>query len=349
MRKTIECIDGDTHGARFEFSIFHFDGGDDAPSAYIQAGLHAEELPGVVAIDRLVRRLLTAESDGRIRGKVTLIPCCNPIGQSQFLFGDQESRFHLGTRMNFNRAFPLWDTPDSAPAQDSIMSSDMRLKTRLIELAMGHDIVLDLHCDAEALPYLYVPNDLWPAMLDVASAIKVEAVLLWSGDMGASFDEAAFHPHLSASRCDFRISRIAVATVEYRGETDVNDNLAQEDADGLYRLLVGRGVIQDDGLERSRSFDGVVAPIENVEMIRSPVSGAVLFEAELGQRVEAGARLATILHSPGEANGEIEIFAPQNGIVLTRYNRRFVPMGGDLIKLVGRQPSTSAKAGALEA
>ena len=33
-------------------------------------------------------------------------PSANPIGRAQYLFGDQQGRFHLGTRTNFNREFP---------------------------------------------------------------------------------------------------------------------------------------------------------------------------------------------------------------------------------------------------
>ena len=63
-------------------------------------------------------------------------------------------------------AAPLPAGPDA--------SADERLKRRLIELSMGHDIVLDLHCDDESVPYLYVPRLLWPAMADCASALGVD-------------------------------------------------------------------------------------------------------------------------------------------------------------------------------
>ena len=87
------------------------------------------------------------------------MPSANPIGRSQYLFGDLQGRFHFGTRGNFNRDFPLLERPDTAllPPSDTLATADRRLKARLVALSMGHDIVLDLHCDDEGVPYLYVP------------------------------------------------------------------------------------------------------------------------------------------------------------------------------------------------
>ena len=108
---------------------------------------------------------------------------------------------------------------------------------------MGHDIVLDLHCDDEGVPYLYVPAELWPAMADCAAALGVEAVLTWHG---------CFRCAPSRRRRSIPISRPApisrgrvVTTVELRGIADVERGYAKSDAEGLYRLLVARGVIAD--------------------------------------------------------------------------------------------------------
>ena len=55
MRKSVERIAGDTEGVAYEFPVFRFEGADKAaPRAYLQAALHAGELPGTVAIDALM-------------------------------------------------------------------------------------------------------------------------------------------------------------------------------------------------------------------------------------------------------------------------------------------------------
>jgi len=352
MRKTMERIAGDTAGVSYEFPVLRFEGSSaDAPDVYMQAALHAGELPGVVAIHALLPRLRKAEAEHRIRGNVTIVPWANPVGRTQYLFGDHQGRFHLGTRTNFNRDFPLLSDPAFAAdldSEDPRATADVRLKRRLLALSLGHDIVLDLHCDDEGLPYLYVARILWPAMADCAAAMGVEAVVLWDEDTDGTFEGASINPYLNAPSHVARFDRRVVTTAEYRGLRDVGRDHAEHDAAGIYRLLVARGVVDDKTLPTPGPFTGPAAPINHVEMISAPCAGAILFDVAPGDRVVAGQRLASIVHAPGDEDGATDVVAPQSGFVLTRVSRRSTRSGDDLIKLVGDSPSASARSGALE-
>jgi len=206
--------------------------------------------------------------------------------------------------------------------------------------------VLDLHCDDEGVAYLYVPAQLWPSMQDCAAAMGVDAVILWEGSSGASFDEASFSPHLSAGA--ERWKGLANTTVEYRGVSDVYADLARSDAEGLYRLLVGRGVVEDRSITASGPFKGLIAPLENIDMMPAPKAGALLYAVKPGDRVKKGDLLATIVNAPGEPNGHAEVRAPQAGYILTRRSHRITRAGDDVVKLVGDTRSADARSGALE-
>ncbi|TPI16781.1 succinylglutamate desuccinylase/aspartoacylase family protein [Mesorhizobium sp. B4-1-3] len=350
MQKTIERIAGDSEGVAYEFPVFRFEGKDKAaPSAYLQAALHAGELPGVVAIDALMPMLAKAEAEGRIKGPITIVPWANPIGRAQYHFGEHQGRFNLGTRTNFNRSFPLLATPDARLLPDvSLGGADRRLKNQLVQLSLGQDIVLDLHCDDEGLAYLYIHTSLWPHMADCAAAMGAEAVLLWSEDNSGTFEGASIMPYQNAPASVARFDRRAVTTVEYRGILDVDADLAASDAEGLYRLLVTRGVIQDSSVPKFERFSGPVVPLENIDMMPSPRAGAILYDVKPGDRVEKGNRLATIVHAPGEAGGRTEVFAPQSGFILTRRSRRIIRAGEDILKLAGDARSSDARSGTLE-
>jgi predicted deacylase len=350
MRKSIERIAGDTEGVSYEFPVFRFEGADSAAaSAYLQAALHAGELPGVVAIDALMPMLTKAEAEGRIKGNITIVPSANPIGRAQYHFGEHHGRFHLGTRTNFNRDFPLLAAPDPSLLPDTTHGTpDRRLKTRLLQLSIGHDIVLDLHCDDEGLAYLYVHTSLWPAMADCAAAMGVDAVVLWTEDTDGTFEGASIMPYQNVPADVAKLDRRVATTVEYRGILDVDGALATSDAEGLYRLLVARGVITDTALPAPGGFAGIVAPLENIDMMPAPRAGAILYDVKPGDRVAKGGRLATIVHTPGETGGRTEVLAPQDGIILTRRSRRIIRAGEDLLKLVGDRKSADARSGALE-
>ncbi|TPI36263.1 succinylglutamate desuccinylase/aspartoacylase family protein [Mesorhizobium sp. B3-1-9] len=350
MQKTIERIAGDSEGVAYEFPVLRFEGKDKAaPSAYLQAALHAGELPGVVAVDALMPMLAKAEAEGRIKGPITIVPWANPIGRAQYHFGEHQGRFNLGTRTNFNRSFPLLAAPDARLLPDvSLGGADRRLKNRLVQFSLGNDIVLDLHCDDEGLAYLYIHTSLWPHMADCAAAMGAEAVLLWSEDNTGTFESASIMPYQNVPASVARFDRRAVTTVEYRGILDVDGALAAADATGLYRLLVTRGVVRDPSVPKFEKFSGPVVPLENIDMMPSPRAGAILYDVKPGDRVKKGDRLATIVHAPGEAGGRTEVFAPQSGFILTRRARRIIRAGEDLLKLAGDTRSSDARSGTLE-
>lgn len=353
MEKTIEVVRGDTPGTEWRFPVLRFTGTQaDAPKTYIQAALHANELPGVVAIHALLPLLRKAEDEGRILGDITVVPHANPIAAGQHLFLEHMGRFSFNSRTNFNRDFPLLDSLNEVsdlPGDDAPVSAEKRLKARLLTLAHGADLVLDLHCDDESLSYLYVPAPFWPHMSDLAQALGSKAVLIWDESSDGAFEEAAFSPYRNRPATHGDWKRRAITTVEFRGRADVSPAFAEADAQGLYRFLALRGVVADEDVAPAEEWQGLAVPLANVEMIRAPVGGALLFHAGPGDHVAKGDLLVTVLFAPGEEDGAVEVRAPQAGLVLTRRAHRSTRIGEDVMKLLGDRPSdVGKKPGALE-
>jgi uncharacterized protein len=347
MDRSWEVIPGDMPGAEWRIPVLRFKGSGGGPAAYLQAALHADELPGVATIDALCAKLRRAETAGDIKGDITIVPWANPIGLQQQLHGAWQGRYDLDTRVNFNRDFPLLDRPDPAllPSREVVLPAGTRLKTQLLSLAMPAEIVLDLHCDEVSLLYLYIPASLWPAMSDLAAAMDTGAVLAWDGDGGGAFDEACITPWL---RSGADLGGRAVSTVELRGRADIDAELAERDAAGLFRFLAGRGVIAGDPPD-PRPWSGPAVGLEQIEMIRAPVGGAVCFVRVPGDHVEAGDLLATILVRPGEEGGAVPVRAPQAGLVMSRRDHGRTKPGEDMMKLVCGSRSATARPGPLEA
>lgn len=349
-------IPGDTPGSEWRLPVLRFRGGDPkAPKTYIQAALHAGELPGTVLLHFLCERLRQAESEGRIAGDLTIVPQANPIGAAQSHFGELQGRFDLGSRTNFNRDFPLISVADRATLiadLDDYPAID-RLKQQLLHIALGADFVLDLHCDDESLQYAYIDEAFWPEAADLAAALDMEAVLLSDGESSA-FEEAvgfAWKYEVPGERRSRLPGKLSV-TVELRGKRDVDPALARKDADGLWRFLVARPIVNDERILDEGSpaaFSGPAVPLDNVEILRAPEGGAVLFHRGIGERIVEGELLVTILTRPGQPDGSIDLHAPQDGLILTRTSDRLVRRRGDLMKIASDSPSkASRKAGALE-
>lgn len=346
-------IDGDTPGVAWRLPVIRFKGTKpDAPGIYIQAALHANELPGTALLHFLLETLRDADCAGAILGDITIVPQANPIGSAQSHFGGMLGRFDLGSRTNFNRDFPLIALGERASLIEQIdrHAAIDRLKRHLLHMALGAELVLDLHCDDEGLQYAYIDGAFWPEAADLAAALDMKAVLVSDGESSA-FEEAVAHAWKQEAPGERQAAlpgRLSV-TVELRGTRDVCPELARKDAAGLCRFLAARGVIAADDAALP-AFGGVVAPLDNVEMIRAPQAGTILFHRDVGEGVTEGDLLATIITRPGLPDGTVEVRAPQDGLIITRVSTRFARRHSDLMKIACAAPSRAGRSpGALEA
>ena len=226
------------------------------PKAYLQASLHADELPGMLVGQHLAAMLDRAAAERGVIGEVVLVPVANPIGLSQRVHGALQGRFELARRTNFNRGFAnlaeaaartldgqLTGDADrnvelvraalSGAARDRLAQAPLdetdRLRAELLVLAVDADIVLDLHCDTEALLYVYLGTPTWPASADLPRCLGSGIALLAEDSGGDSFDEAAAAPWWALARRfpDHPIPPACLgSTVELRGQADVSDELA---------------------------------------------------------------------------------------------------------------------------
>jgi predicted deacylase len=104
MRVQKHPISAPHSSAAYELSSFHF-GPASERRVYIQASLHADEVPGMLVAQFLRRRLIALEGAGKLRTEIVLVPAANPIGLSQAIHGAPFGRFDLRTGVNFNRAY----------------------------------------------------------------------------------------------------------------------------------------------------------------------------------------------------------------------------------------------------
>jgi uncharacterized protein len=344
MRHETHLIPGDTPGLEYALRSLHFDGSGEGPAVYIQAGLHAQELPGLAAIHYLLPMLLKAEVNGQIRSNITIVPHANPIGLAQSMFHEQSGRFDFNTRVNFNRGFPL---PGGWVYDEQTGKAVDLLKATLMRLSADADIVLDLHCDDEGPVYLYVPAACWPQASALAGALHAEAVLTWEGEGGGAFEDAVVQRFIDRAKGG-KIPGKVVSTVELRGMADVTPQTGMKDAEGLWRYLVAIGAVKGAVKPSPMGRAHLVRDQSFVDILRTPLPGMILYHVKPGETVKAGAVIAEIVAVPGEEGGVHDVRAPRDGFVLTRRIRRFARRGDDIAKIIGNSPSETTSPGPLE-
>jgi len=121
-------------GSERHISVFRFGSGE--RKAYIQASLHADELPGMRTAWELKKHLGELEAQGALNGVIELVPVANPLGLGQLLQGNHQGRFEAGSGKNFNRDFVELSEPVGQRLQGRL-GDDPHANVRLIRQAMA--------------------------------------------------------------------------------------------------------------------------------------------------------------------------------------------------------------------
>ncbi len=300
------------------------------PKVYIQAAIHANELPGAMALHHLMPMLTAADRAGRVRGEVVVVPTVNPIGQSQLVGNTHLGRYELLSRDNFNRNWldlsavvaervgpRLGRNPAAnvelirAAALAALkamrpVNELQALRVEIMKLSIDADIVLDLHCDMEAALHLFTAApDLNGAAQELAAELGVAATLYnepFAEALTFSGVNGALWPRLAARFPKAAIPQACFSsTVELRSQHQVSDALGASDAANLYRYLVRRRIIagRAKALPRLKSQP---TPIAGMDVGYCPVRGFVVYRLPAGSKVEKGDVVCEIV-DPADLRG----------------------------------------------
>lgn len=286
------------------------------PKVYLQAGLHADEMPGVLALQHLMTHLDGIDADGRIRGEILVVPLANPIGHSQWLQHKPQGRQDLESMQNFNRGYPdlaalagdalegrlsvepaanvlaIREAFAAALARETAAARTELQAQRLALLAWSQDAdhVLDIHCDHQAVVHLYA-SPAQPAVTTLlARSMGAQLALIQEVSGGNAFDEAHSAPWAALRRRygdRFPVPDACFATtLELRGQFDVDDATAEADAKGLVTFLTGIGAIE--GVAEPAHPDARHYPLGGSVEAFAPQGGVVSWAVAPGAEVAEG-------------------------------------------------------------
>ncbi len=349
-------------GTSRALSFLRFGKEGTGPKAYIQASLHADELPGMLVAHHLRNQLAELEQEGQLLGEVILVPVANPIGLAQTLLGTSQGRFDLRTGQNFNRMFHDLSA-DVLKRVEAQLGSDSNANQHLIRvairdclkeqttidelsaqrlelmrLAADADVVLDLHCDCESVLHIYTGTPLWERAAPLAGLLDAHVALLATNSGDDPFDEACSRIwwNIAAqvgNKFPIPLACLAV-TVELRGFADVSHNVAGRDATALIDFLRLQGIVAGP-LSQAIPPACEPTPLAGCMPLTAPSAGLVVYLRELGETVKAGDPLIDLIDP---VSGKVQqLLAPVDGIYFARENRRYVPPGTRLSKVAGRE------------
>lgn len=365
MRTEIHPLLSPSLGTQRSITSFHFGTagtGSWPRKVYIQASLHAGEIPGMLVAHKLRQQFAALEQQGLLQAEIVLVPVANPIGLAQQLHYQPQGRFDLESGENFNR---LYSEPSArvipqlsqqltqdADANRDIIRQALRaaiaaepvntelqsLRQTLHLLAIDADLVLDLHCDFAGPVHVYAHSEHWPLVEALAAHLQCGASLLADAYGVMPFDEAIFLPwaKIRAALPQFPVPFDSVAvTVELRGEGDVSHALAGQDSQAILHYLTGCGVIRGDALP-APALPHPATPLEGSETLIAPHAGVIVRLAELGSVVQVGDAIADVIDPISGSTTTLR--AGTAGVFYVFARHPYVTRGGTVAKIAGASP-----------
>ncbi|MBC3808041.1 succinylglutamate desuccinylase/aspartoacylase family protein [Undibacterium seohonense] len=347
-------------GTTRQITSLHFGHAKSAQKVYIQSSLHADEIPGMLVSHYLRQSLLALEQANAIVGEIVLVPVANPIGLAQDIQGSAFGRFDLATGINFNRAYQYL-TPALVEKLAGCLSTDATenvalirrealailaqlqpaneaaaLKKILQTLAIDADIVLDLHCDNQAVMHLYTGTPLAEATMPLGRYLGARAVLLsvLSGD--DPFDESCSRHWWELAQHFGSATPIPLGcqaiTIELRGESDLSHELAQQDANAILQFLIQSGHIGGTAAPMPEALCQAT-PLEGSEPIVAAHAGALVFTKNTGDMVAAGESIGDVIDP---ITGAVTpMISSVSGVLYARVARRYAQHGMRVAKVAG--------------
>ena len=211
-------------GEAFHLQVIDLDSGKEGPFLYLQSGLHGNELQGHAALVKLLEIFETQSWKGRVR----IVPVCNPLGVSQKIGDMTQGRFEPVSGDNYNRSFfevappahkfkdgfgqihlESWakahqhlDTKQIVSEFKKTLTASLKLKSEMPQgyaqklstmlqlLAAEADLVLDLHTAPIADEYIYSTQK----NLNAAKNFLFSYYLIMPEEFGTAMDEAVSAP-----------------------------------------------------------------------------------------------------------------------------------------------------------
>ena len=346
-------------GTQREIISFHF-GSNHKKQVYIQAALHGDEIPGMAVAWYLKQRLKALEDAGKLQAAFTLVPVANPLALGQHWHGSQLGRFHTLSGQDFNRQFPnpghvlvsrlAGKLTESEEENKRLICEEIDRYYReltpqtelesqrftLMRMASQADLMIDMHCDWEALPHLYTMPHAWADMEPLARWLGSEVQLLADISGGEPFDESCCEPwrtlqaHFAAH---FPMPRgLLPVTLELRGVADVSPEQAEQDAEAIINALISGGYIAGEVAEPPALIHNAT-PLAGCEYLYAPHSGIILHRRPLGSVIQPGDVVAEILDPLTDQL--TPLIAESGGILYARHWNKFVTTGMLTVRMAG--------------
>lgn len=347
-------------GRNLHVPVYTIQGDEPGPSVYIQSSIHGAEVQGNVVIHHLIQHLANCD----IKGKITLVPSCNPVGTNIKAGEYTLGRFDPVNGTNWNRGY-FYNEEAVFAFADNVKKSDLeseiahkfqaywrdlieqrvnqswgiplaeRLNLSLQLLAIDADIVMDLHNGPVSSRHIYIPEY---AESEIGLFSVTHNILIPNRFAGA-LDEASFCPWWTlADTLESKFSRQYqfekyAYTIEMGSQEVISFADGETDAQSILGYLKNKGVISKCEYNPA-DMTRYVVNLRDYKTLYTNIGGMVEYVARPGDFIKRGETLARVLNIDELDNAKAveEISAPCDLIPILHFPSASVLSGTQLYK-----------------
>lgn len=360
INKTHISVAQNASGRHLNVPIYEISSGMDGPHVYIQSSIHGSEVQGNVVIYHLIQALKNI----LVRGKITLVPNCNPVGTNIKAGEYTLGRFDPVNGTNWNRGYyydeqsviefanNVSETDDISDIRNAFKAHTLnkiiekkqqpwglglaqQLNLTLQSISSQADIVLDLHNGPVSSRHIYIPEYL----AHQANQFSMPHTILIPNQFAGALDEASFCPwwtlsdHLGARFGRDYDFNIEAYTLEMGSQEIIDFKDGEKDACSILAYLQHKDAIATNTYQPQK-MKRLGVYLKDYKTLFTDFGGMVEYSAQPGQLIKKGETLAKVLNIDDLDNqqGVKEIKAPCDLIPILHFPSASVLSGTQLYK-----------------
>lgn len=360
INKTHISVAQNASGRHLNVPIYEISSGMDGPHVYIQSSIHGSEVQGNVVIYHLIQALKNI----LVRGKITLVPNCNPVGTNIKAGEYTLGRFDPVNGTNWNRGYyydeqsviefanNVSETDDISDIRNAFKAHTLdkiiekkqqpwglglaqQLNLTLQSISSQADIVLDLHNGPVSSRHIYIPEYL----AHQAVQFSIPHTILIPNQFAGALDEASFCPWWTLSeRLGARFGRdydfnVEAYTLEMGSQEIIDFKDGEKDACSILAYLQHKDAIATNTYQPQK-MKRLGVYLKDYKTLFTDFGGMVEYSAQPGQLIKKGETLAKVLNIDDLDNqqGVKVIKAPCDLIPILHFPSASVLSGTQLYK-----------------
>lgn len=360
INKTHISVAQNASGRHLNVPIYEISSGMNGPHVYIQSSIHGSEVQGNVVIYHLIQALKNI----LVRGKITLVPNCNPVGTNIKAGEYTLGRFDPVNGTNWNRGYyydeqsviefanNVSETDDISDIRNAFKAHTLnkiiekkqqpwglglaqQLNLTLQSISSQADIVLDLHNGPVSSRHIYIPEYL----AHQANQFSMPHTILIPNQFAGALDEASFCPwwtlsdHLGARFGRDYDFNIEAYTLEMGSQEIIDFKDGEKDACSILAYLQHKDAIATNTYQPQK-MKRLGVYLKDYKTLFTDFGGMVEYSAQPGQPIKKGETLAKVLNIDDLDNqqGVKVIKAPCDLIPILHFPSASVLSGTQLYK-----------------